>query len=156
MSQNSAGNSFVTVDSGSDIIAPVFAWRRGDQGLDVKIWDTTPLGANLQLRTVNDTYSGATTWLQVNRGAGTTINSVGFPTGNVGIGTLIPASKLDVAGDINFNGLFGIKGTPCYKCAVPQPHGFKATDRHWHFSMEPFSWLVLNAELRSFSEKMSL
>jgi hypothetical protein len=41
-----------------------------------------------------------------------TASRVIFPNGNVGIGVIVPAYRLDVAGDVNINGVFRINGTP--------------------------------------------
>ncbi|MDC6700808.1 hypothetical protein, partial [Leclercia adecarboxylata] len=46
-------------------------------------------------RVVNDAYSAAATWVQVTR-SGATVSNVSFPNGNVGIGTTIPFTVLDV------------------------------------------------------------
>jgi len=64
---------------------------------DGKNWDFYALGTKLDFRLVNDAYSAATNWLEVER-SGTTVTDVSIPTGNVGIGTAGPLAKFHVYG----------------------------------------------------------
>jgi hypothetical protein len=73
----------------------------------------------------SDTYGPAMYWdpaqdLRFGKGGTGLYNPYGFAelmriqssTGNVGIGTVAPASKLDVRGDINFSGVVRYQGSP--------------------------------------------
>lgn len=74
---------------------PALAITDSSAGADGKTWDLFASGANLYGRVVNDAYSAAATWVQVTR-SGATVSNVSFPNGNVGIGTTIPFTVLDV------------------------------------------------------------
>jgi hypothetical protein len=74
---------------------PYLIWNETDQAANGKIWDAFASSGTFYMRLVNDAYSAATNWLQVTR-SGTTVSSVSFPNGNVGIGTASPGYKLDV------------------------------------------------------------
>ena len=69
-------------------------------------WDFMVDAEQLKGRLVNDANSAAANWLVVDR-TGNTVDQVVFPTGNVGIGTTVPGSKLDIigmtTGDATFN-----------------------------------------------------
>jgi hypothetical protein len=68
------------------------------------------MGGQITYRTVNSAYSLADTYMQVNRNSGTyTIASTVFPSGNVGIGTTSPSSKLEVAGNVTVSGNISAK-----------------------------------------------
>ena len=60
--------------------------------------------------------------MQVQRGTGTGITSVDFPTGNVGIGTTTPAAKLDVAGNINIPQTAGVSAGVITVGGIPFMH----------------------------------
>jgi hypothetical protein len=76
---------------------PYLIWNETDQAANGKIWDAFASSGTFYMRLVNDAYSAATNWLQVTR-SGTTVSSVSFPNGNVGIGTTAPSQKLEVSG----------------------------------------------------------
>lgn len=76
---------------------PQIALSELDQTTDEKNWDFMPQGKSLYGRVVNDAYTDAANWLQVNRGTGYTVNTIVFPTGNVGIGESNPTSQLYVS-----------------------------------------------------------
>lgn len=107
---NNIGNSIIANDSGSGVSAPIYTLRRGDQGTDQKYWDYGVFGSNIQFRAVNDAYSSAVTWLEVDRGSGTTITDTWFPNGNVGIG-VSPSFKLDVNGNTNITGTLAVSSS---------------------------------------------
>jgi hypothetical protein len=79
---------------------PGMAWNMSGNATDEKWWDLLAASGRFMGRAVDDANSSATTWLQVNRGTATTINSVTFPSGDVGIGTTGPGAKLHVEGSI--------------------------------------------------------
>ncbi len=62
---------------------------------------------NWNLKIQEDWYSGGIRYnliQQAGTGSGNTFNVLSFNSGNVGIGNIAPAYKLDVTGDINFTG----------------------------------------------------
>jgi hypothetical protein len=67
-------------------------------GSDQKAWQfyEDSVANAFLLSALNDAENTASTAVQFNRGSGTTISSVIFPNGNVGIGTTTPLGGLDV------------------------------------------------------------
>ncbi|HEX8575575.1 MAG TPA: hypothetical protein VF677_04700, partial [Flavobacterium sp.] len=53
---------------------------------------------SMDFRLLNANFAGPSSYMKVNR-TNTTVNSVAFPSGNVGIGTTAPASKFHVQGN---------------------------------------------------------
>ena len=62
-----------------------------------KYWDFFQQSNKFSLRLPNDTYASTTDAMVFSR-TGTTLNSVSFPNGNIGIGTSNPTNKLHVNG----------------------------------------------------------
>jgi Chaperone of endosialidase len=58
-------------------------------------WQNYAAPNRLSLTALNDAENTEIFWLLVNRGLGTAISSVTFPSGNVGIGTINPSSTLE-------------------------------------------------------------
>jgi hypothetical protein len=77
-----------------------FSWKVNGGGVDQKTWQFFPqtFDNSFVLGSVNDAENAAQDALKIFRGAGTNINSVTFPNGNVGVGTSTPTAKLDVSG----------------------------------------------------------
>jgi hypothetical protein len=69
-------------------------------GADAKLWRIIGRGTNdFEIQTLNDSYAGEITAMQINRNS-TSIRNVVFPNGNVGIGTTTPGAPLEVNGNI--------------------------------------------------------
>lgn len=65
-----------------------------------KMWRIIGRGTNdFEIQTLNDSYAGEVTALQINR-SGTSISNVVFPNGNVGIGTTGPDHPLVVSNSV--------------------------------------------------------
>jgi hypothetical protein len=77
-------------------VEPYFIFKETDQGTDGKLWDNFVGNGTMNYRAVNDAYNAATPWLQVNR-TGITINTVSFPSGNVGIGSSSPEAQVTIS-----------------------------------------------------------
>ncbi len=84
---------------------PIYTLFERDASADNKEWriGITSTGEQLEADIVNDARSVTTRWLLVDRTT-TTVDSVSFPNGNVGIGATNPGAKLHVAGSINVTG----------------------------------------------------
>jgi hypothetical protein len=78
---------------------PTMWMYENDASANNVIWDTSINSEQLTMRAINDAYSVAGNWLEVDR-TGTTIDKVVFPNGNVGIGSSVPQTKLDVVGTV--------------------------------------------------------
>ncbi len=76
---------------------PQVMWRETDGTSDNKIWKMYASTEDFQGTAVNDADSVATRWLYVRR-TGTTVDSVNFENGKVGIGTATPTATLQVSG----------------------------------------------------------
>ena len=75
---------------------PGITFTRTDQTADNRNWDFFPgASGTFLMRAVNDAYSVAANFFYVAR-TGTTINTVAFPSGNVGVGTVSPNNNLDI------------------------------------------------------------
>ena len=82
--------------------APDLAFLESDAAANNKVWDFVVNSEQLTARIVNDALSAATNWLTVDR-TGTTVDSVNFPNGNVGIGmTGVAPQKFTVDGAARF------------------------------------------------------
>lgn len=87
----SGGRTGMTIEG----VNPNFNFYENDEATDNKWWDFIVSSAQLQGRVVNDANSGAGNWITVDR-TGTTVDSVVFPNGVVGLGIASPDSKLHV------------------------------------------------------------
>ena len=65
--------------------APTYRFKETDGGVDNKIWETLADGEQLLFRARNDALDSSQLWLAVDR-TGITIDTITFPSGNVGIG----------------------------------------------------------------------
>jgi hypothetical protein len=79
---------------------PRFSLNYSAAGVDQKRWQNYASPSSLQFTALNDAENFETPWLQVFRGTGTAISLVKFPSGNVGIGNILPSEKLTVDGTI--------------------------------------------------------
>lgn len=66
-----------------------------------KNWLTQTTGTQFKMSTADDSYAPSDTYLQATR-SGTTISNVSFPSGNVGVGSTTPGTKLSI-GDTGAN-----------------------------------------------------
>jgi hypothetical protein len=77
---------------------PQYLFNATTGASNAKIWRMIGRGNNnFEIQTLNDSYTGEVTAMQINR-SGTSISNVDFPNGNVGIGTTSPGARLDVFG----------------------------------------------------------
>ena len=88
----------VRVEGNTTGIFPRFSLNFTGGAAHEKRWQNYAAPNALYFTALNDAENAETFWLQVNRGAGTTISNVVFPNGNVGIGTTNPAATLEVNG----------------------------------------------------------
>jgi hypothetical protein len=80
---------------------PELFMKSRNAAADQKIWRFISRNtADFELQTLNDSYAGEQTAMQVNR-SGTAIANVNFPNGNVGIGTTSPAVQLEIKSTTN-------------------------------------------------------
>jgi hypothetical protein len=113
-------SKFEVIDSnnlGITINAPTprYNMYESDAALNEKWWDQLAISGTLSFRAVNDTQSAASNWMVVDR-SGSTVDSVTFPNGKIGIGTT-PGYLLHVSGsqtntvNIVFNSVTTAPGT---------------------------------------------
>jgi hypothetical protein len=85
---------------------PQYLFNAKNGAANAKIWRMIGRGTNdFEIQTLNDLYGGEVTAMQINR-SGTSINSVDFPNGKVGIGTVSPSAPLDVEESTAGNSVF--------------------------------------------------
>lgn len=89
---------------------PRFSISFSSAGLNQKKWQNYATLTALNFTALNDAENAETFWMQVNRGAGTSINNVVFPSGNIGIGNTNPSEKLQVTGNAAVSGRFTVNG----------------------------------------------
>ena len=88
--------------------SPAILWQNNAGTTDTKIWDCNANSStDLVCRAVNDAFSSANSWIDVNR-TGTTINSVTFANGGLVAGTPTGGSK--GTGSLNAQNLY-VNGT---------------------------------------------
>ncbi|MFB3923710.1 MAG: hypothetical protein ACE145_18450 [Terriglobia bacterium] len=82
-----------------------YSWKVDNGWGDQKVWQFyADAGANaLSLGALNDAENSDTVALRIQRGVGTGIASVSFPSGSVGIGTTTPTANLEVNGTTKFD-----------------------------------------------------
>ncbi len=80
-----------------------------DASANEKLWDFIGVAGQFRARAVSDAEAG-TSWLQVDR-TGTTIDSVVFPNGNVGIGNSAPSQLLHVGTATSKQGYLRLEST---------------------------------------------
>lgn len=92
--RNVAGTpSGLTITGGSTVAAPVLYFNYADAGSNLKRWLTySDINGGFNVATQPDAGGAASTKLFISN------------AGNVGIGTITPAAKLEVAGNINVTG----------------------------------------------------
>lgn len=86
-----------------------FVWLETDGAVDNKRWDWLVNNEQMRFRAVNDANSIASNYMTIDRTA-TTIDSVSFPNGNIGIGTATPSTKLNVVGNVNITNNLSVDG----------------------------------------------
>jgi len=84
-------------------VDPIVRWQESDATEDNTIWEMRTQLEQMVGRVVNDAYSLASNWIQIDR-TGTTIDSVVFPNGMIGIGTTSPNRTLTVLGNMSLAG----------------------------------------------------
>lgn len=101
------GGSAAALQVSNSAGGSTIAWNQSGNGSNLKWYDATMSGGTLQFRAVNDANNAVTTWLQVNRSSGITVDSVVFPSSGVAIGTtsITAGTSLDVRGGAAANGL---------------------------------------------------
>lgn len=82
---------------------PLFQLKETDASTDNKYWQIVASNEQFQMRLADDIGNLATNWLLVDR-TGMTVDTISFPNGNIGVGTITPTSKLHVIGDITASG----------------------------------------------------
>lgn len=74
---------------------PIWRAFESDGTADNRYWEWFVNGDAMIGRILNDAYTVASTFMEVER-AGTVVDEVNFPNGNVGVGTSTPGAKLSV------------------------------------------------------------
>jgi hypothetical protein len=87
----------------SNPTVPAFALTNTGASANNKFWEYSVFQNTLRGSIRNDALTAETFWMEVLRN-GTTVTSVSFPNGNVGIGTSSPSNKLHVMGDARIGG----------------------------------------------------
>jgi hypothetical protein len=100
----------IRIESPVPDVFPRFSINFSSGGINQKKWQNYANANSLNFTALNDAESAETFWMQVNRGAGTAITNVVFPSGNVGIGNSSPTEKLQVTGNTAVSGRFTVNG----------------------------------------------
>ena len=93
--------------------APELDWHNPNANADGKRWRIVAGEAAenlLEFKVVNDALNASSNFMVVER-SGITVTDISFPNGSVGVGTLTPNEKLEVAGKIRANTAFNLNGT---------------------------------------------
>tara|TARA_B100000427_G_scaffold329071_1_gene343948 strand:- start:900 stop:4601 length:3702 start_codon:yes stop_codon:yes gene_type:complete len=83
-------------------------YEESDASANNKIWKLGAQSEDFVGKIVLDNDTGGNNWLEVKRTTNT-VDSVSFPNGNVGIGTVAPSQTLHVAGDVKADYLLSTK-----------------------------------------------
>jgi hypothetical protein len=102
---NATSSTGITLATSAGL--PYMAFYFSGAAADNKVWDFYVDSTTFNGRVVNDGNSAAQNWLSVAR-SGTTISSITFPQGSVGIGG-VPGQKLDIQSALSTNGAFGLR-----------------------------------------------
>ena len=85
---------------------PQLFFERSAEPVNGRLWDFVLSGPEFHGRLINDANNSGTEWLRVKR-TGMSVNSVSFPSGNVGIGTISPGGLLGLGNSSTYLGVSG-------------------------------------------------
>jgi hypothetical protein len=95
-----------------DALFPRFSWDSSGAAADEGKWQAYAANSGLlTFSALNDAENAEVPWMSVDRGTGTAIDFVSFPSGNVGIGTTSPDRILHVAGPMKIDAA-ALPGSP--------------------------------------------